>query len=125
MNSFKDKVSVVIPVYNSEKYLSESIESVLNQTYSNIEIIAVDDGSTDKSQEILKQYSDKIKIISHSNQGLAASLNIAIKKIEGKWFKWLSPDDILYPNAIEILLNETKKLAENTIVYSDWELIDE
>jgi len=125
LNSFKDKVSVVIPVYNSEKYLSESIESVLNQTYSNIEIIAVDDGSTDKSQEILKKYSEKIKIISQSNQGLAASLNVAIKKIEGKWFKWLSPDDLLHPNAIEILLNETKKLAENTIVYSNWELIDE
>lgn len=120
-----DKVSVGIPVYNSEKFLSQTIESVLNQTYDNIEIIAIDDGSTDNSLKILKQYSDKIKIISQTNQGLAAALNAGIKKINGKWFKWISPDDILYPNAIEILVNEAKKLPENTIVYSNWELIDE
>jgi len=60
-------VSVVIPVYNSEKFLAECIESVLNQTYKNIEIIAINDGSTDDSLKILETYSDKITIISQKN----------------------------------------------------------
>jgi len=123
--SIIDKVSVVIPVYNSERFLRESIESVLNQTWKNLEIIAIDDGSTDKSLEILQKFSDKITVISQPNQGLAAALNAGIKKIHGKWFKWFSPDDILYPNAIDILIKEAKKLPENTIVYSNWDLIDE
>jgi len=120
-----DKVSVCIPVYNSEKFLSQTIDSILNQTYDNIEIFAIDDGSTDNSLKILKKYSDKINIISQTNQGLASALNTGIKKINGKWLKWFSPDDILYPNAIEILVNEAEKLDDNTIVYSNWELIDE
>ena len=125
MNSLNDLVSVIIPVYNSEEFLRESIDSVLNQTYQNLEIIAVNDGSTDNSQKILNEYSDKITIISQSNQGLAAALKAGIEKINGKWIKWFSPDDILYPNAIETLLKEAKKLPENTIVYSNWEIIDE
>jgi len=118
-------VSIVIPVYNSENFLKESLESILNQTYKNIEIIIIDDGSTDNSLNILQQYSDRITLISQRNQGLAASLNVGIKKIRGKWFKWFSPDDVLYPHTIEILVNEAKKLPKNTIVYSNWELIDQ
>jgi len=123
--SNNELVSIVIPVYNSEKFLIQSIESALNQTYNNVEIFAVDDGSTDDSLNILKQFSDKIKIISQTHQGLAAALNAAIKKINGNWFKWLSPDDVLYPKAIEVLVDEAKKIPENTIVYSNWEIIDE
>ena len=125
MVSNNEFVSVIIPVYNSEKFMKESIESVLNQTYKQIEVIAINDGSTDNSQKILEQYSDKITIISQTNHGLAHALNVGIKKIKGKWFKWFSPDDILYPKAIEILVNEAKKLPDNTIIYSNWELIDE
>lgn len=120
-----DKVSVIIPVYNSEEFLHDSINSVLNQTHKNLEIIAINDGSTDKSLEILQQFSDKIIVISQPNQGLASTIKTGIKKMHGKWFKWFSPDDILYPNAIEILVKETNKLPENTIVYSNWEIIDE
>jgi len=121
----KDKVSIVIPVYNSEAFLRESLESVLNQTYKNLEIIAIDDGSTDNSLEILYKYSDKVQIISQQNQGLAAALNNGIKKITGRWFKWFSSDDVLYPEAIEKLVLKAEKLPENTIVYSNWEIIDE
>jgi len=125
LNSKEDLVSVIIPIFNSEKFLKESIESVLNQTYKNIEIIAVDDGSSDNSLKILKQYSNKIIIVSQTNQGLAHALNAGIKKMTGKWLKWFSPDDILIPKAIEILVQEASKLPESTIVYSNWELIDE
>ena len=120
-----DKVSVIIPVYNSEKFLQESIESVLNQTYENIEIITVDDGSTDDSLEVLKQHSKKITIISQENQGLASALNTGIKKADGKWFKWFSPDDIMNPDTIETLVECAKKLPENTIIYSNWDIIDQ
>jgi len=120
-----DMVSIVIPVYNSEKFLRDSLESVIHQTYSNIEIIAINDDSTDNSLEILKQYEDKIMIINQQNMGLAQAVNAGIKKMSGHWLKWLSPDDLLYPDAIEILVKEAKKLPENTILYSNWELIDE
>ncbi len=118
------KVSVIIPVYNSEKFLKESLESVIHQTYSDVEIIAINDGSTDNSLEILKKYENKITIINQKNMGLAKAVNAGIKKMSGHWLKWLSPDDILYPNAIEILVEEAKKLPENTILYSNWTIID-
>jgi len=120
-----EKVSIVIPIYNSEHFLKSSLESALDQSYQNIEIIAVDDGSTDSSADILEQYCNKIKILRQENRGLSNTLNNGIKKMTGKWLKWLSPDDILYPAAIEVLVNEAKNFPENTIVYSNWEIIDE
>jgi glycosyltransferase involved in cell wall biosynthesis len=119
-----EKVSVIIPVYNSENFLKYSIDSVLHQTYQNLEVIAIDDGSTDNSLKILQKYSDRITIIHQENKGLADALNVGIKNMSGRWFKWFSPDDVIYPNAIEILVNKAKKLPENTIIYSNWELID-
>ena len=119
------KVSVIIPVYNSEKFLKETLESVIHQTSSDVEIIAINDGSTDNSLEILKKYENKITIINQKNMGLAEAVNTGIKKMSGHWLKWLSPDDILYPDAIEILVEQAKKLPENTILYSNWTMIDE
>ena len=107
-----DKVTIVIPVYNSEKFLIPTIESALNQSYQNLEIIAVDDGSTDNSLEILQKYENKIKIFHQKNQGLAFAVNLAIKQMDGKWLKWLSPDDILNHNSIEILVAEAKNFLK-------------
>ena len=120
-----DIVSIIIPIYNSEKYLEECLNSVLSQTYSNIEIIAIDDGSTDSSFEILQKFSDKINIISQKNSGLALALNTGINKMAGRWFKWFSPDDLMYPHTIETLVNEAKKYPNNTIIYSNWIIIDD
>ncbi len=119
-----DLVSVVIPVYNSEKYLEECLNSVISQTYQNIEIIAVDDGSTDSSPDILKKYSDSVIILSQKNSGLASALNLGKSKMKGNWFKWFSPDDVMHPYTIETLVDTAKKHS-NTIVYSNWEIIDE
>ncbi len=118
-------VSVVIPVYNSEKFLEECLDSILTQTYQNIEIIAVDDGSTDSSPDILERYSDKINIISQKNQGLASALNLGISKMKGDWFKWFSPDDVMYSNTIETLIDEAKNHSDNIILYSNWNIIDD
>jgi len=120
------KVSIIIPVYNAEKYLEECLESALNQTYSNIEIIAVDDGSTDGSNEILQKYSSRIKIISKENGRAASALNAGIKKASGEWIKRLDSDDVLYPNALEVLMSEVKILNDkkNTILISNYDIID-
>lgn len=122
------KVSIVIPVYNTEKYLKECIESCLNQTYKNLEIIAVDDGSTDNSGKILNDYSKKIKIITKNNGGTPSALNAGISVMSGEWFKWLSSDDVLYKNAIEILVREAEsqgKPGTDCIFYSHYDIIDE
>jgi len=120
------KVSIVIPVYNAEKFLKESIDSALNQTYQDIEVIAVNDGSTDNSGKILDSYSDKIKIVNQKNGGISSALNAGIKKMTGEWFKWLSADDVLYPQAVVELISEAKKLSDkkHTILYGNFDNID-
>lgn len=125
MSPSQDSVSIVIPVYNSKIFLKESLESVLNQTHKNIEIIVIDDGSTDNSLKILEDFSEKITVISQENQGLAASLNTGLEHSSGRWFKWFSPDDILFPHAIENLVFKAKHLPENSVIYSNWDIIDE
>jgi len=121
-----DLVSIVIPVYNAEKYLEETILSCIHQTYPNIEIIAINDGSTDNSLEILKKYSDQINIISKENGGQSSALNAGIKVMTGDWIKCLNDDDVNYPNAIQELISETKKFPNDKkiIYYSDFDYID-
>lgn len=121
------KISIIIPVYNTEKYLEQCIESALHQSYCDVEIIAVNDGSTDQSVSILNKYKNNIIVIDKKNGGTASALNLGIKNMTGNWFKWLSADDILKENAIEKLVLEIKKLgkeAENCILYSNYDLID-
>jgi len=114
----EDKVSIVIPVYNSEKYLEEALESALDQTYSNLEIISIIRPSKDNSMEILESFSDKIRILSKPLIKQFAAFNLGIKEMKGNWFKFMSSDDILYPNAIEELISATKKYQDNKkIIY--------
>jgi glycosyltransferase involved in cell wall biosynthesis len=90
-------ISIVIPVYNCEKYLSECIDSIIQQTYEDYEIIIVNDGSTDGKEKIIvnykKKYPDKIISIYKKNGGTASALNEGILHMKGTWFKWLSADD--------------------------------
>lgn len=98
------KVSVVMCVYNGERYLKEAIESILNQSYSNFEFIIVDDGSMDKSLEIISRYSkidNRIITISRRNKGLVKSLNDAIKISRGKYIVRMDSDDISHKNRIK------------------------
>ena len=120
------KVSIIIPVYNAEKFIESCIESALEQSYKDIEIIAIDDGSTDNSSKILEKFQDRIKIIHKDNGGTATALNTGIKEMTGDWFKWLSADDILYPNAVEELIKESQKITDktNVIFYSSYDIIN-
>ncbi len=95
-------VSVVMSVYNGDLYLREAIESILNQTYTNFEFIIINDGSIDKSSEIIKEYSDpRIKLIEHENQGLARSLNKGIRMSNGEYIARMDSDDISFPTRLD------------------------
>ena len=98
------EISIIIPVYNAELFLKESLESVINQNFKNMEIICVDDGSTDKSLSILKKYSNKydfIKVFSKQNEGSGKARNFAMDKASGKYIAFLDSDDIfLCKNAL-------------------------
>ena len=97
-------ISVVMSVYNGEKYLDEAIESILNQTYKDFEFIIINDGSTDKSLEIIEKYKNKderIVLISRENRGLIASLNEGITKARGEYIARMDADDISLPKRFE------------------------
>ena len=97
-------VSVIMPVYNAERYLEETLDSVLNQTYDDIEIICVDDMSSDGSRAILEKYkkkSDKVKAIYLTeNAGVANARNVAIENAEGRFIAFLDSDDVWLPEKI-------------------------
>ncbi len=115
------KVTIVIPVYNGANYLSEAIESALAQTYRNIEIIVVDDGSNDggATEKIATSYKDRIRYYKKDNGGVAAALNLGIKKMTGEYFSWLSHDDMYEKTKIEDQVNYlNKNNSEDTIVAS-------
>lgn len=98
------RVSIVIPVYNTRPYLRECIDSALNQTHGDTEVIAVDDGSTDGSLDLLKEYGGSIRVVPVPHGGISAALNAGIRAMTGEWFKGLGSDDILHTDAVERLL---------------------
>lgn len=107
-------VSVIMSVYNSEKYLAEAIESILNQTYTNFEFIIINDGSTDKSLAIIEKYKiqdERIVLISRENKGLPYSLNEGIEKAKGKYIARMDADDISLPTRFE---EQVKFMEENS-----------
>ena len=109
-------VSIVIPVFNGSNFLREAIESALAQTYDNFEVIVVNDGSEDNTEEIAKSYGDRIRYFSKRNGGVATALNVGIENMKGDYFSWLSHDDVYLPNKIEkqiasVLRIDTGKLA--------------
>lgn len=106
-------VSIIIPLYNCEKYISDCIESCINQTYNNIEIIIVDDHSTDNGVKICKRYIERdsrIKIVYlPNNRGRSEARNIGLKASTGEYFMWLDSDDILHPYSVELLFSTIEK----------------
>lgn len=102
----KELISVIVPVYNVEKYLKECVDSILNQTYTNIEIILVDDGSKDKSGAICDEYEkvdNRVKAIHKQNGGVCSARNLALSEISGEWIAFIDSDDWIESNYIEEL----------------------
>ena len=106
------KISIIIPVYNSEKYIKKCIESIIKQTYQNFEIIVINDGSTDGSKAILdnlvKMYPEKIKHIEQSNVGVAKTRNKGIELATGDYIAFIDNDDFIDENYLEVLANNSK-----------------
>lgn len=113
------KVSVIIPVYNVEKYLRRCLDSVVNQTYKNLEIILVNDGSPDNSKEICEEYVNKydnIQLINQENQGNSGARNTALKNITGEYVMFVDSDDWIELDAIEYCVESMKKSDADIVV---------
>lgn len=115
-------VSILIPTYNGEDFLSKAIQSALDQTYSNLEIIISDDGSTDRTVKIAESFKDNCsipyRIITHSNYGLVKNLNFSIQQAQGKYIKFIFQDDWLEPNCIKEMVNLAEQDSEIGLVFS-------
>jgi len=112
-------VSIIMPIYNAEKYLSEAIESILNQTYKNIELICINDGSTDNSLKILEEYAirdSRIKVYSQENHGEAYTRNRGLELITGKYTTFIDSDDTCSIDSIETALNTAIKNDSNIVI---------
>ena len=127
-NCCKGMISVVLPVYNCEKYLAESIHSVLSQTYTNIELIIVDDGSTDSSGKIADSFisaDDRVSVIHQKNMTLPIALNNGFASASGEFLTWTSADNRMLPVCLEILADELCRNRDIDMVFGNMRLIDE
>src|SRR3989344_678286 len=113
------KISIITPTYNCGQYLKRAIDSVLNQPYSNKELIIVDGGSNDNTVEILKSYGDKIKWISEKDKGQADAINKGFKMANGEIIAWLNADDYYEPNIFEEIVNKFEKDKGIVLVYGN------
>lgn len=129
---YQPKISIVIPAYNASNYLAEAIDSALAQTYSNIEIIVVNDGSKDDgaTERVALSYGDKIRYFSKENGGSSSALNVGIANMTGEWFSWLSHDDLYVPEKIEKqieymrALNISEEELSGHVFFSAFDSID-
>ncbi len=127
MSIFKPKVSIVIPVYNGSNFLKEAIDSILCQTYNNYEILVINDGSTDqgKTKDVAMEYKRNIQYYEKENGGVATALNLGIDLMQGDYFLWLSHDDLLKPTTLETYILKLQTLPEDTIIWGNYDLINE
>ena len=118
-------VSIIIPIYNGEKYMREAIDSALNQTYNNVEVIVVNDGSKDNTDEIALSYGDKIRYFKKENGGVSTALNLGIKNMKGEYFSWLSHDDVYTKEKIQCQIDVANVFNDSdAIIYCDTVNID-
>lgn len=120
------KVSIVLPTYNGAKYLRQSIDSCLNQTFKNIELIIVDDSSMDETPDIIQSYQDeRIKYVRHKkNRGLSHALNTGFKKATGEYLTWTSDDNYYAENAVELMVTILQINKKIDFVYSNFYIIN-
>lgn len=128
---FEPKVSIIIPVYNGANYLKESIESALQQTYANIEILVINDGSNDggETEKIARSYGDSIWYFCKANGGVSSALNHGIQMMTGEYFSWLSHDDMYSPSKVEDAVRLLSRLPaedrEKMIAFTGGHYIDD
>ena len=119
------RVSVIVPVYNGATHIVETVESVLAQTYTDLELIVVDDGSTDETAEFLRPYRGQLRLIQQKNQGVSAARNFGLKLALGEFILFLDGDDLLYPDKLEQQVAALESDHLLGAVHSGWRLVDE
>jgi len=117
-------VSVVMPVYNGEKYLRLAIESVLGQTFRDFEIIVVDDGSTDSTPSIARAFGEQVRYVTQQNSGCGAAVNHGIRTARGRYFAWLSYDDLFAPEKLAEQVRALERVGAPAVSYTDMKWID-
>lgn len=119
-------VSIVIPVYNGADYLRQAIESALAQTYPNVEVLVVNDGSTDggATAAIARSCGGRIRYFEKANGGVASALNAGIREMRGEWFSWLSHDDLYAPRKVEAEVARALQHPDPVVLFSDYEQVD-
>lgn len=123
-NIFNPKVSIIIPVYNGSDFLAQAIDSALAQTYKNIEILVINDGSNDdgETERLAMSYGDKISYFFKPNGGVASALNMGILKMTGEYFSWLSHDDLYTKDKIEKQIRALTKFEKGVVIYSNYSM---
>lgn len=128
MENDNKKVTVIIPCYNREMFIGQTIDSVLNQTYENIEILVVDDGCNDGTRTVLESYKDKITLLEHPgriNRGQSAAINLALKQSSGEYIAILDSDDLFEKNKIKRQVTILDKMPDFGVVYGNGFCINE
>jgi len=123
-----NKVSVIIPAFNRGKYIRQTVDSVLNQTYPNFELIVVDDGSTDDTRQILEEYGERIRIGEHpqrANRGQSASINLGLEYANGEYVAILDSDDYWEPDKLEAQVAYLEKHPDIGLVYGNGTAVNE
>ena len=128
----KPLISVLIPAYNHEKYITQTIMSIIDQSYENLELIIIDDGSSDNTWHIIKSLEKRcldrfiaVKLITQTNQGICATLNTLIDLANGKYIYLIASDDLAKPNSIETLYTKLERDSNFVTAVGDSEIIDE
>lgn len=119
------KISIIVPMYNSEKYIGRCLNSLINQTYYNIEIIVIDDGSTDTSYSKVKAFDDqRIRLYSKKNGGVSSARNLGLQSATGDLIMFVDADDYVDLKMVEMLVNEVDDLDSSFLVCNNYELYD-
>jgi glycosyltransferase involved in cell wall biosynthesis len=118
------RVDVIIPVYNSAASVAESVESALGQTFTDLDVIAVDDGSTDASAEVLSRYGARIKVLAQPNRGLSAARNAGVRLGTAEYLAFLDADDIWEPEMLERTVAALNRLPHSVLAYTDVTVVD-
>ena len=122
----RELISIIVPVYNVEKYLARCLESILEQTYKDLEVILVDDGSTDASPQICDQYAEKdkrIRVVHKKNGGLSDARNYGMRIMRGNYVVFIDSDDLIHKQAVELLYQNIKKYNAD-ICYAEHGCVD-
>lgn len=119
------RVSIIIPTFNSARFVGRAIDTALSQTYTNYEVIVVDDGSIDETRDVVAQFGDKVRYLYQTNRGASAARNLGLSQTSGEFIAYLDADDMWYPHRLEKQVAFLDAHKECGVVHSDVTIIDE